>query len=247
MDLGIRNKNVIIAGGSRGIGRSIAECFSEEGANIAICGRSEISIEETLRLLGKKSKTMGKSLNIEDKNKFQGWIKEIEQEWGGIDIFIWNISAQSKEWSESFNVDILSCINSIEYILPLLEKSPSPSIVSIGSQTSSLSKPRYKAYPAMKVTLLHYMSSLSKELISKGIRVNTVSPSEVEYPGGIWDRIRTETPKKYEQAIQRSPLRRFAKPEEVARTVVFIASPAASFISGANILVDASSRDHVQF
>lgn len=247
MDLGLRNKNVVIAGGSRGIGRSIAECFSKEEANVAICGRSETSIEETLRLLGKKSKAIGKSLNIEDKERFQGWIKEIEQEWGGIDIFIWNISAQSREWSEGFNVDILSCINSIEYMLPLLEKSSSPSIVSIGSQASSLSKPRYKAYPAMKVALLHYMSSLSRELMPKGIRVNTVSPSEVEYPGGIWDRIREETPEKYEQAIQRSPLGRFAKPEEVARTVVFIASPAASFISGANILVDASSRDHVQF
>lgn len=248
MDLGLKNKNVAIAGGSRGIGRSIAECFAEEGANVAICARNTRDVEDTVNLVKAKDvRSVGSVLDVSSKVSFQEWIRTVEKDLGGIDIFIWNVSAQSKEWAENFNTDILSCVHCVEAVLPALEKSSSPAIVSIASQAATLSRPRYKAYPAMKAALIHYMSSLSRELTPRGIRVNSVSPSEVEYQGGIWDRIKEETPEKYEQAIQRSPLKRFAKPEEVARVVVFIASPAASFISGANILVDAASREHVQF
>jgi NAD(P)-dependent dehydrogenase (short-subunit alcohol dehydrogenase family) len=93
--------------------------------------------------------------------------------------------------------------------------------------------------------MAHYMKSLSARLLPS-IRVNTVSPGDTLSDGGLWDKVKREEPERYMSVVQRNPMGRLASPDEVARVVAFISSPAASFVSGANWYVDGGSTPHVQ-
>lgn len=248
MDLGLYGKKALITGATLGIGYSIAEHFAQEGCNIAICARNKDQVNNTIRQLSEYGvKVMGAVADVAQFNEFKKWISEVCSNLGGLDIYISNVSAQSRDWITSFNTDILGCINGIESAIPFLKKSDNASIIAIASQSALLSNPTYKAYPAMKAALIHYISSLSREMASYKIRANSVSPSEVYFDGGIWERIRNETPEKYERALKKNVLGRFATPEDVAKAVVFIASPAASFISGTNLLIDGASKEFVHY
>lgn len=248
MDLKLSGKKVIVVGGTRGIGRSIAECFSEEGCNVAICARNKDQVDETVKFLqAKGNMAYGERVDVTDTVNFKKWINHATNTLGGLDIYISNVSAQSSDWEKSYQVDILACVHGIEAALPHLEKSPHASIIAIASKAALLKVPSYKAYSAVKAALISYISSLSKELSPKGIRVNIVSPGEIYFDKGFWHRIEKEDPELFKKTLEKNNIGRFGTPEEVARTVVFLSSPAASFISGANLLVDGGSLEHVQF
>lgn len=249
MDLGLRNKNVIVVGATRGIGRAIAECFAGEGANVAFCARNSAMVKQAVADLKKKGapEVYGESVDVADTNAFGDWIRSTAEFFDGAHAYVWNVSAQSFDWRQSCEVDLLSCVAGVDAVVPLLERSGAGSIVAIASQAALVSVPSYKAYSAVKAGLISYMSSLSVELAPRGIRVNTVSPSEIYFAGGFWERIKTEDPQLYASALAKNPFGRFGTPEEVARAVLFLSSPAASFISGTNLLVDGASKQHVQF
>lgn len=248
MDLGLTGKRAVITGATRGIGLSIARCLAAEGCHVSICGRSESSMHAALDTLKQYGvSVIGQLLDIGCKEDVKQWIQNTKVEFGGIDIFISNVSAQSFDWEESYNIDIRSCVDTINTILPHLEESKSAAIVAIASQAAMMSVPSYKPYSAMKAALISYMSSLSRELAPKGIRVNTVSPSEIYFKGGFWERMQTESPELYSKAQQRNIMGRLGTDVEVAKAVTFLASSAASFISGANLMVDGASREYVQF
>jgi NAD(P)-dependent dehydrogenase (short-subunit alcohol dehydrogenase family) len=247
MDLGLRDKKAIIVGASRGIGRAIAVCLAEEGCDVAICARGKAGVTETGATLERKGgRVLGEALDITEPAKATEWIRRVAALFGGIDILIWNASAQSRNWSEMFTTDIAACVNVVESALPYLTRSKNGSIVGIASQAASLPVPGYKAYAAMKAALVSYLTSTARELAPIGIRVNAISPSEIYSEDGVWGRIRRERPQRYDTALKKNIRGRLGTPEEVARVTAFICSPAASLVSGANILVDGISREFVQ-
>jgi 3-oxoacyl-[acyl-carrier protein] reductase len=248
MNFELQDKRVLITGGTRGIGKSIAECFVNEGSRVSICGRNCEQVKSTVNYLMKNNTHVyGQSLDVSDSKALKKWIIESAKQLDGIDIYISNVSAQSFEWKKSFDIDLMASINGIEAALPFIKHSKSGSVIAIASKAATLSAPGYKPYSAMKIALISYISSLSRELAPMGIRANCVSPGEIYFTGGFWERISTEDPDLYKKALSNNPMKRFGTPLEVAQCVLFLASPLASFISGANLLVDGAGREHVQF
>jgi len=248
MNLELTGKRAIVTGASRGIGRSIAQALTSEGCDIAICARTRKDLEAAVESLSANGTTvLGDTVDAADLDAFSRWVESASNRLGGLDIYVSNISAQSFDWKWSFRIDIDACVRGVDAALPYLRQSRCGSIVAIASQAALLSVPTYKPYSAMKAALISYMSSLSRELAPEGIRVNCVSPGEIYIEGGFWSRMQSEDPELYAAALQKNISGRLGSPEEVARAVVFLASPAASFVSGTNLLVDGASRAHVQF
>jgi 3-oxoacyl-[acyl-carrier protein] reductase len=248
VDLGLSGRRVLITGASRGIGRSIAECFAGEGAEIGICARGSGPLGELSdQLSSRGTRTFAQVADVADPDQLHRWIDAMALALGGVDVLVSNVSAQSRDWRASVETDIHASVALVDGCLPHLKKSGAASIVFIASQAALLGVPNYKPYSAVKAALISYAGSLSRELAPHGIRVNCVSPSETLFEGGTWERLRTERPAKYAEALARNPMGRLCIPIEIARAVVFLSSPAASFISGANLLIDGASHEHVQF
>ena len=249
MELNLKGKRVLVTGGTRGIGRAIVDSFVREGSIVGFCARTEShvrAVEE--QYSSSECMLSGSVLDISSFGEVKRWVDGFVSDFGWLDILISNVSAQSFDWRDSFQVDILSCVNLIDLASPYLKQSAyGGSIVAISSKAALLSVPSYKPYSAMKAALISYMSSLSREMAPFGVRANTISPGEIYFPGGFWERIKNEDPELYENTLKTLPSGRFGTPQEVASAVLFLSSSASSFVSGANLIVDGAGRDHVQF
>jgi 3-oxoacyl-[acyl-carrier protein] reductase len=137
----------------------------------------------------------------------------------------------------------------VETAVPHLERSDAAAIVAIGTTSAFDTLPPTSAnsYAALKAAVLEHASGLGHALARKGIRVNTVSPGPVDFPGGAWDKLHEGRPEFYEGIRARIPLGRLGRAEEVARAVTFLASPAASFCTAVNLVVDGGFVSRVQF
>ncbi|MFI4996397.1 MAG: SDR family NAD(P)-dependent oxidoreductase [Hyphomicrobiales bacterium] len=244
MDLGLSGKNVLVTGGSKGIGRAIAELFAAEGANVAICARNAEEVGKTvLELSGKGVKAWGKAIDVADPANLAQWVQGAAGELGGIDALICNVSALAvgntqETWEKSFRTDMMHTVNSVAAALPYLEKSTSASIAIVSSVSGIEIDFAAGSYGAIKAALIHYAKGLSNQLISKGIRVNAVSPGNTYFEGGIWQNIERGMPELYKTAMALNPTGRMGTAQEVAAGVVFLASPVASRISGTNLIID---------
>ena len=244
MDLGLKGKNVLLTGGSKGIGLAIAELFAAEGANVAICARNAEEVGKVVKALAAKGiKSWGRALDVADPTALKQWVDGAAGELGGVDTIVCNVSALAvgdtpETWEKSFRTDMMHTVNSIAAALPYLEKSKSPSIVIISSVSGFEVDFAAGSYGAFKAALIYYAKGLSSQLIGKGIRVNAVSPGNTYFEGGIWQNIEHGMPELYKTAMSLNPTGRMGTPQEVAAGVVFLASPMASRISGTNLIID---------
>jgi NAD(P)-dependent dehydrogenase (short-subunit alcohol dehydrogenase family) len=244
MDLGLKGKNVLVTGGSKGIGLATAELFADEGANVAICARNAEEVGKVVKALaGKGVKAWGKGIDVADPEALKQWVEGAATELGGIDAIVCNVSALAvgdtpETWEKSFRTDMMHTVNSVAAALPFLEKSSAASVTIISSVSGFEVDFAAGSYGAFKAALIHYAKGLSNQLIAKGIRVNSVSPGNTYFDGGIWQNIEKGLPDLFKTAMGLNPTGKMGTPQEVAAGVVFVASPAASRISGTNLIID---------
>ena len=254
MDLGLKGKKAFVTGASRGIGLRIARLLADEGADVGICARDGAQLASTVaELQAKGVKAYGARADLAgDGADLKAAIDGAAAAFGGLDILVQNVSAMAvqmrqKDWDNSYQIDILGTLRSVEAAMPHIEKSAAGAIVVVGTTAAISGFGGPQAYGAVKAALLHYVSSLARQLAPKAIRANTVSPSSVYFEGGVWHMVQQKAPKRYEETLARNPMGRMATPEEVANAVVFLASPAASFITGVNLIVDGGLTPRVQY
>lgn len=252
MDLGLKGKKAIVTGGTRGIGRAIAETLAREGCAVGICARHEDEVKQAvtaLEALG--AKATGSAVDVAQAEALRSWIENAEKTLGGLDILVPNVSAMDvgagpASWKRGFELDILGTVNAVEAGLPFLKKSGAGAIVVVCS-TAAVQVEGPQAYSGVKAALIPYIKGLAVQLAPNNIRANLVSPGTVYFEGGVWHRIQQQAVEIYKNALSRNPTGRMGTPQEVANAVVFLSSPAASFISGTNLICDGALTRRVQF
>jgi 3-oxoacyl-[acyl-carrier protein] reductase len=252
MDLGLKGLRAIVTGGTKGIGRRCADLFAEEGAHVSVCARNEAEVAETVAALkGRGVTAFGQAVDVADKAALEAWVAASAKALGGIDIVVANVSAlavadDEEAWRKGFDTDMMHTVRVVNAAMPFLEASNAASITVISSVSGREIDFTGPAYGAFKAALVHYAQGLAHRLAGKGIRANAVSPGNTYFDGGIWQWIETNNPALFKQALALNPTGRMAKPEEIARGVVFLASPASSFTTGTNLVIDGALTRGVQ-
>jgi 3-oxoacyl-[acyl-carrier protein] reductase len=253
MDLKLKGRKAVITGSSKGIGRAIADALADEGCHVAICARDEGEVKVAVGALKKKGvNATGASFDVRDKEALDAWIKKSGETLGGIDIAVANVSALDMErgenaWKNEFEIDMMHTVRTVEAALPWIEKSDAGAILVISSVSGLEFDFTSPAYGTFKAALIHYASRMANTLAGKHIRVNTVSPGNTYFEGGVWQKIEQNMPDLFKAALAKNPWGRMATDLEVANAAVFLASPRASFITGVNLVVDGALTNRVQY
>ena len=253
MDLGLRGLKALVTGGTRGIGRAIAETLAAEGCDVAICARNAKEVAATIAALASKGvKVTGASVDVSDGSLLKSWVSEAAADLQGLDIIVANVSAMSvsdveEGWASGFSTDMMGTVRLVDAAMPFLLVSKAAAIVTISSVSAREVDADAGPYGAFKAAIIHYTQGLAQKYAAHGVRANTVSPGTTYFDGGIWNQIRDDDPALYQMALDLNPTGRMGTPQEMANAAVFLASPAASFISGANLVVDGALTRGVQF
>lgn len=256
MDLHLKGKNAIILGGTRGIGRAIADTLAEEGTNVAICARNADQVAAAVADLKSKGvSATGASVDIMDGDAVKAWVDSAAAELGGLDILISNAGAMAQgndpaSWKQNFNLDVLGAVNAFEAGEPHLAKAAKANgdaAFIIITSISAAQADNAGSYGPIKAALIHMAKGLARQHASHGIRVNTVSPGMVFFEGGIWDQVKTNMPDFFEKANSRNPTGRCATAQEIADATIFLACPRSSYTTGANLIVDGAASNRVNF
>jgi 3-oxoacyl-[acyl-carrier protein] reductase len=256
MDLQLRGKNAIVLGGTRGIGRAIAEALAVEGANVAICARNADQVTETVaELTSMGVKSVGASVDIMNGEALKAWIVGAAEALGGIDILISNagamaVGADPAAWEQNFRLDILGAVNAFDAAKPYLVKSAEThgdASFLIISSVSAAESDNASAYGPIKAALIHYAKGLARQHAAAHVRANVVSPGAIYFKGGVWNTIETNMPAMYKGMMDRIPMGRMGTPQDIANAAVFLASPASSYTTGINLVVDGATSRRVNF
>lgn len=253
MDLGLKGLRAIVSGGTKGIGRAIAETLAAEGAHVAICARDADGVKAAVAALSAKGVTAtGAAVDVSDAAGVAKWVADSAAALGGLDILVANVSAlaistDEAGWKAGFDTDLMGSVRMVNAAMPWLEKSQAASIVTISSVSGREIDFAAGPYGAFKAALIHYTQGLAFQLAGKGIRANTVSPGNTYFDGGVWQQIEQGNPDFFKQALALNPTGRMGKPQEMANAAVFLASPAASFVTGTNLVVDGALTRGVQY
>lgn len=252
MDLGLTGKKALVSAATRGIGLEIARTLADEGCDVAICARGESGIESAVKdLEGRGAKVFARAVDVAVSDDYKQFIDDAAKALSGLDIYISNASSGGgpgeKAWQANFDVDVMGAVHGVNAALPALTASDAGSVVFISSTAALEYLGVPQAYNAMKAALIAHAGDLSQALAPQGVRVNVVSPGPVYFEGGSWEMIKQAMPDMYNGALAQCAIGRMGAPEEVARAVVFLASPAASLITGANLVCDGGFTKRMPF
>jgi len=235
---------VAIAGGSKGIGRSIALAFAGAGAAVSICARGAAALEATHgELVAFGHATHAARCDLGNADAIAGYIDAAADALGGLDVLVNNASGygfseDDEAWLANFNVDLMAAVRASRCALPYLQCSPHASILHTSSIAAFHPRRNGSAYAAMKAALSQYTTSQALQLAGQRIRVNAIAPGSIEFADGLWDRRKREEPELYANTLAKIPFGRYGKPEEIAHAALFLASPWAGWITGQTLCVD---------
>lgn len=253
MNLELKGKKVILTGGSRGIGRATLELFADAGADIGFFSRNPAQVEEAAAALKDKGvKVIAQALDMTRAESYKAWLTATAEALGGVDIFVHNASAgggfgNEAQWYNCFELDLMGAVRGCETLEPFLEKSSSPAVVFLGSTAATETFLAPPAFNAIKASLITYAKQVGQHWAAKGIRVNCVSPGPTYFDGGNWSLVETHMKPLFDTILSQQPTGRFGSPEEIAKAIVFLASPASSYTSGTNLVVDGGFTKRVQY
>ncbi|HSS58573.1 MAG TPA: SDR family oxidoreductase [Solirubrobacteraceae bacterium] len=253
MDLGLAGKIAFVTGATRGIGRAIILRLADEGCAVGLCARDADEVQRTageLRTLGVGAH--GVAADVTDEAALTAAVDECARELGGLDLVVANAGGAAggpaleettaADWERSMALNVVHPAVLMRAALPHLRARGGGAAVLIASISGTKPQPRAQ-YAAAKAAEIHLAHTLARELGPDAIRVNAVSPGSILFEGGSWARRRDADPEAFDAWVEREfPLGRLGTPKEVADVAAFLLSERASWVSGANVVVEGAQN-----